>query len=141
MKVFKKIAGVSAAVMLAVTLSAGTADARDLSVTWAFLFPVPLPLPVWTVDHPHSFITIAFLFPVWLPLPVYDYGDRGPIQPRLRSEIPSDSVVYLDGQEKGKTLDYARVTSGPSMADGTHTFELRHDGRTVYLARFEEVGS
>jgi len=134
----KKITSFIAAVLAAVLFTSGTAYARDLRITWAFLFPVPLPLPVWTVDHPHSVVTIGFLFPVWLPLPFYDYGDNGPIQPKLSElKVPSDSAVYIDGHESGKVSDYKGVSPLTGLSDGNHTLELRHGGKTLYAMRFD----
>jgi len=134
----KKITSFIAAVLAAVLFSSGTAYAKDLRITWAFLFPIPLPLPVWTVEHPHSFVTIGFLFPVWLPLPFYDYGDNGPIQPRFSElKVPSDSDVYIDGNEYGKVSNYADVSPLTGLPDGTHTLELRHGGKTLYAMRFD----
>ena len=133
----KKITSLIAAVLAAVLFTSGSAYARDLSVTWAFLFPVPLPLPVWTVDHPHSFVTIGFLFPVWLPLPLYDYGDHGPIQPKLGElKVPSDSTVYIDGNVTGKVSNYEAVSPLAGLPDGTHMLELKHGGKTLYAMRF-----
>lgn len=138
MNLLKKIASFIAALFMVAVLAPGTAEARDLRITWAFLFPIPLPLPVWTVDHPHSFVTIGFLFPVWLPLPLYDYGDNGPIQPRFSElKVPSDSSVYIDGNESGKVSDYEYVSPLTGLTDGTHTLELRHGGKTLYAMRFD----
>lgn len=135
---FKKITGFLVALVSVFVLSSGTANA--LSITWAFLFPVPLPLPVWDVQHPDSLVTIGFLFPVWLPLPFYKYGARGPVEPRFSElkggVVPADSKVYIDGKELGPASHYPTAGSLPVLGDGPHTFELRSEGRIIYLAQF-----
>src|SRR5512143_1832041 len=118
--------------MLAILLLA-TGTANALSVTWAFLFPIPLPLPVWSVEHPRSFVTIGFLFPVWLPLPFYDYGPKGPSEPRFHES----NNVYIDGQYAGQLKDYQDTASVSKLPDGSHTFEIRDNDRKLYAASFE----
>jgi hypothetical protein len=134
----KKITSFLVALVSVFVLSAGTANA--LSVTWAFLFPVPLPLPVWDVQHPDSIVTVGYLFPVWLPLPFYKYGSRGPLEPRFsklkNGVVPADSKVYIDGDLVGIASDYRTVDSLPVFQDGPHTFELKSDGQLIYAAQF-----
>jgi hypothetical protein len=134
----KKITSFLVALVSVFVLGAGTANA--LSITWAFLFPVPLPLPVWDVQHPDSLITIGYLFPVWLPLPFYKYGARGPVEPKFSElkdgAVPADSKVYIDGNFVGAVSDYAKAGSVRTLKDGSHTFELKSDGRLIYLAEF-----
>ena len=132
----KRIISTFAALAFFLTIGSGTA--RALSVTWAFLFPIPLPLPVWAVDHPHSLVTIGFLFPIWLPLPFYNYNKYGPVEPKFSElkdgKVPADAVAYIDGKDMGPALK--AEAKPPELPDGKHTFELRENGRTIYLAEF-----
>lgn len=132
MKKIRKFLAALTALLVILAGASGTAQA--LSVTWAFLFPVPLPLPVWNVEHPPSFVTIGFLFPIWLPLPFYRYGPRGPIEPRFEGDNgAADMVVLIDGKEIGKVSE---IKGQPKLPDGAHVVEYRNNGRRVYLARF-----
>src|SRR5512143_1331741 len=73
MKLMKKAAAIAAAVLAAVLLSTGAANAQT-RIGWGFLFPIPIPLPIYQVPHEPSPVTIGLLFPIPVPLPVYDYG-------------------------------------------------------------------
>lgn len=137
MKILRRMTSLLVAAMLFAATTAGGAQAKELTVTWAFLFPVPLPLPVWSVDHPDSFVTIGFLFPFWLPLPVYNYDERGPHFPRAGMEVPADTVVFIDGIEVGKAAGFRDDGVFRALPDGPHTLELIHGGETLYAAVFE----
>jgi len=136
MRFIKKLASSLVAVLLVLQLGSGTANA--LSISWAFMFPVPIPLPVWTVEHPHSLITYGFLFPFWLPLPFYDYGEKGPIEPKFKGEaIPPGTDVYVDGRDAGKVESLSGNNPLIGLPEGVHSLELKNDGRTLYAASFD----
>lgn len=142
MKFFRKMTGILLAAAMFFMTCAVPANAADgrLSVTWAVLFPIPLPLPVWDVAHPDSFVTIGFLFPFWLPLPVYNYDDRGPVFQRMGGmdgvTVTEDTAVFIDGVAAGSASAFTDDSAFASLPDGTHTLELKDSGRTIYAGTF-----
>jgi len=145
MQTIKKFLVICVTLLMSVVVGVNSAFADRLSVTWSLLFPIPIPLPLWTVDHPNAGVTIGFLFPVFLPVPVYNYDNSGPVfhhrmERRNYGAIPEGSRVYIDGRDVGKAADYASKSPAASLPDGSHSFELKDGDKTLYAYNFEVSG-
>ena len=144
MKLFRKAALVTAAVMTALLLSAGAANAQEARIGWGFLFPIPIPLPIYQIPHEPSPVTIGLLFPIPIPLPVYDYGYHRPpgvgayregryggLQTSVR---PESASVFVDGRYMGRTGDFFRRGDAATLYPGPHRVEFKAEGYRSYAA-------
>ena len=150
MKVFKKLAMVTAAVLTAVLLSAGPASADQVRIGWGFLFPIPVPLPIYQVPHDPSPVTVGLLFPIPIPLPFYDYGyyktarevpppQAAPAQRparygQLQIDVrPESASVFVNGKYYGKAGDFSRRETAATMYPGPARIEIKAQGYRDYV--------
>lgn len=144
MRVLKKAVTVMAAVITVLFLSVGTARADDVRIGWAFLFPIPLPIPIYQIPHEHTVVTVGLLFPIPVPLPVYDYpyhrpvgegvyreGRYGGLQTSVR---PESASVFVDGKYFGHSGDFFTRDSAVTLYPGPHRVEFRAEGYRDYAA-------
>lgn len=151
MKLFRKAALVTAAVMTALLLSAGAANAQEARIGWGFLFPIPIPLPIYQIPHEPSPVTIGLLFPIPIPLPVFDYpyyytttAPAPAARPAVRQRPmrygqlmlkvrPESASVFVNGKYYGRAGDFATRDSSATVYPGQAKIEIKAQGYRNYV--------